>query len=85
VLASVLEVVNGDVHAATSFLQADAGGYAFNPQQESNIPSDYPGQSVLMILVICFLFCFFGFLQLRANGGIEICGVWTKKNRARFC
>eukprot|EP00026_Physarum_polycephalum_P000342 Phypoly_transcript_00342.p2 GENE.Phypoly_transcript_00342~~Phypoly_transcript_00342.p2 ORF type:complete len:719 (+),score=127.38 Phypoly_transcript_00342:2610-4766(+) len=45
VLSSVLEVVNGDVHAATSFLQADAGGYAFNPQQESNIPSDYPGQS----------------------------------------
>lgn len=45
VLESVLEVVGGDVHAATSFLQADAGGYAFNPQQESNIPTDYPGQS----------------------------------------
>lgn len=46
VLESVLEVNNGDVNLATQYLQADAGGYAFNPQQEGSVPSDYPGQTV---------------------------------------
>lgn len=46
VLESVLEVTNGDVDAAITFLQADEGGYAYNPAQESSVPADYPGQSV---------------------------------------
>jgi hypothetical protein len=43
VLESVLAVCDGNVQEAINFLQAQQGGYAFNPQANPDgIPADYP-------------------------------------------